>query len=100
MEINLTYGTSIVALAWSFYHSGRCVLMQLVDSSLSVQVAEKILDSRELEFYKWDGDLSQLLQAVREKLNAVAAVNLKNSPNSSGSPAISDPGPETSLQGW
>ncbi|CAA7403191.1 unnamed protein product [Spirodela intermedia] len=36
------------------------------------KVAEKILDGRELEFYKWDGDLSQLLQNVREKLNAVA----------------------------
>lgn len=37
------------------------------------KVAEKILDSRELEFYKWDGDLSQLLQKVREKINAVAS---------------------------
>uniref|UniRef100_A0A5B7ADW8 heme oxygenase (biliverdin-producing) n=1 Tax=Davidia involucrata TaxID=16924 RepID=A0A5B7ADW8_DAVIN len=36
------------------------------------KVAEKILNNRELEFYKWDGDLSQLLQSVREKLNRVA----------------------------
>ncbi|XP_078432390.1 heme oxygenase 1, chloroplastic-like [Wolffia australiana] len=36
------------------------------------KVAEKILDNRELEFYKWDGDLSLLLQNVREKINAVA----------------------------
>ncbi|KAJ4958697.1 hypothetical protein NE237_025808 [Protea cynaroides] len=36
------------------------------------KVAEKILDNKELEFYKWDGDLSQLLQGVREKLNKVA----------------------------
>ncbi|XP_043699180.1 heme oxygenase 1, chloroplastic-like [Telopea speciosissima] len=36
------------------------------------KVAEEILDNKELEFYKWDGDLSQLLQAVREKLNKVA----------------------------
>ncbi|PHU08311.1 Heme oxygenase 1, chloroplastic [Capsicum chinense] len=35
-------------------------------------VAEKILDKKELEFYKWDGDLSQLLQNVRDKLNKVA----------------------------
>ncbi|CAN0838660.1 Heme oxygenase 1, chloroplastic [Linum grandiflorum] len=35
-------------------------------------VAEKILNSKELEFYKWDGDLSQILQNVREKLNKVA----------------------------
>ncbi|CAL9234336.1 unnamed protein product [Arabidopsis halleri] len=36
------------------------------------KVAERILDNRELEFYKWDGELSQLLQNVREKLNKVA----------------------------
>ncbi|KAF7806383.1 heme oxygenase 1, chloroplastic [Senna tora] len=36
------------------------------------KVAEKILNSKELEFYKWDGDLSQLLQNVRERLNKVA----------------------------
>ncbi|XVF76683.1 hypothetical protein PTKIN_Ptkin13bG0286500 [Pterospermum kingtungense] len=36
------------------------------------KVAEKILDKKELEFYKWNGDLSQLLQNVRNKLNKVA----------------------------
>ncbi|XVF48094.1 hypothetical protein PTKIN_Ptkin03bG0163700 [Pterospermum kingtungense] len=36
------------------------------------KVAEKILDNKELEYYKWDGDLSQLLQNVRNKLNKVA----------------------------
>ncbi|KAJ4951775.1 hypothetical protein NE237_028607 [Protea cynaroides] len=36
------------------------------------KIAEKILDKKELEFYKWDGDLAQLLQGVREKLNKVA----------------------------
>lgn len=36
------------------------------------KVAEKILNCKELEFYKWDGDLSQLLQNVRDKLNKVA----------------------------
>ena len=40
------------------------------------QVAEKILDKKELEFYKWNGDLSQLLQGVRDKLNRVAEVIL------------------------
>ncbi|RWW14998.1 hypothetical protein GW17_00021173 [Ensete ventricosum] len=38
------------------------------------KVAEKILDNKELEFYQWDGDLSQMLQNVREKLNRVASV--------------------------
>ncbi|CAL0327783.1 unnamed protein product [Lupinus luteus] len=36
------------------------------------KVAQKILNNKELEFYKWDGDLSQLLQNVRDKLNKVA----------------------------
>ncbi|GKV52872.1 hypothetical protein SLEP1_g59428 [Rubroshorea leprosula] len=36
------------------------------------KVAEEILNKKELEFYKWDGDLSQLLQNVRDKLNKVA----------------------------
>ncbi|KAJ8459849.1 hypothetical protein OPV22_032775 [Ensete ventricosum] len=36
------------------------------------KVAEKILDNKELQFYKWDTDLSQLLQNVRDKLNRVA----------------------------
>ena len=31
-------------------------------------MAEKILNGKELEFYKWDGDLSELLQNVRDKL--------------------------------
>ncbi|XAR66896.1 Heme oxygenase (biliverdin-producing) [Bertholletia excelsa] len=36
------------------------------------KVAEKILNNKELEFYKWNGDLKQLLQNVRDKLNRVA----------------------------
>lgn len=36
------------------------------------QVGEKILNGRELEFYKWDGDLKVLLAGVKEKLNKVA----------------------------
>ena len=46
-----------------------------------MQVAEKLLNKKELEFYKWDGDLSQLLQNVRDKLNKVAEVSFLNSPN-------------------
>ncbi|KAF7096942.1 hypothetical protein CFC21_098822 [Triticum aestivum] len=37
------------------------------------KVAEKILDKKELEFYKWEGTLSQLLQNVRITLNQVAS---------------------------
>eukprot|EP00250_Pteridium_aquilinum_P004467 c14671_g1_i1 orf=206-1051(+) len=36
------------------------------------QVAQKILDGAELEFYKWDGDLKETLAGVKEKLNKVA----------------------------
>ncbi|XP_058113249.1 heme oxygenase 1, chloroplastic-like [Magnolia sinica] len=36
------------------------------------KVAEKILNNKELEFYKWDSDLSKLLHDVKEKLNKVA----------------------------
>ncbi|MCL7046989.1 hypothetical protein MKW94_026242 [Papaver nudicaule] len=36
------------------------------------KVAAKILDNKELEFYKWDGNLCQHLENVREKLNKVA----------------------------
>lgn len=44
------------------------------DFMLIVEVAEMILDKKELEFYKWEGDLSKMLQNVREKLNEVASV--------------------------
>lgn len=45
---------------------------------LLVQVAEMILDGRELEFYKWDGELSELLAAVKANLNKVAEVRTMN----------------------
>ncbi|XP_066377886.1 heme oxygenase 1, chloroplastic-like [Miscanthus floridulus] len=37
------------------------------------KVSEKILNKKELEFYKWEGNLSHLLQNVRNKLNEVAS---------------------------
>ncbi|XP_058723028.1 heme oxygenase 1, chloroplastic-like isoform X1 [Vicia villosa] len=36
------------------------------------KIASQLLNNHGLEFYKWDGDLSQLLQNVRDKLNKVA----------------------------
>ncbi|MED6160050.1 Heme oxygenase 1, variant 2 [Stylosanthes scabra] len=47
------------------------------------KVAEMLLNKKELEFYKWDGDLSQLLQNVRDKLNKVAEVRFYVSQTSS-----------------
>ncbi|XP_015643882.1 heme oxygenase 1, chloroplastic isoform X1 [Oryza sativa Japonica Group] len=38
------------------------------------KVSENILNKKELEFYKWEGNLSQLLQNVRNKLNEVASL--------------------------
>ncbi|KAI4366417.1 hypothetical protein MLD38_022298 [Melastoma candidum] len=36
------------------------------------QVSDKILDGRELEFCKWDGDVEMLLKGVRENLNMLS----------------------------
>ncbi|KAI4977652.1 hypothetical protein ZWY2020_014206 [Hordeum vulgare] len=41
------------------------------------RIADKILNKKELEFYKWEGTLSDLLQNVREKHNQVASVSPK-----------------------
>ncbi|KDP32407.1 hypothetical protein JCGZ_13332 [Jatropha curcas] len=35
------------------------------------KVSEKLLNSRELNFYKWEGDISQLSQKVKDKLNKI-----------------------------
>ena len=51
-----------------------CMSLVMKSILFSLQVAEKIRNKKELEFYKWDGDLSQLLQNVRDKLNRVAEV--------------------------
>lgn len=36
------------------------------------KVSEMILGGRELEFYKWDGELSDLLDKVKLKINEVS----------------------------
>ncbi|KAK3164524.1 hypothetical protein QOZ80_1AG0020470 [Eleusine coracana subsp. coracana] len=42
--------------------------------NIGKMVAEKILNNKEMEFYRWEGvDVSQLLQHVRGKLNQVTA---------------------------
>ena len=42
--------------------------------SLFPKVAEKILNGADLEFYKWDADIKELLAGVKAKLNKVAEV--------------------------
>ncbi|EYU36287.1 hypothetical protein MIMGU_mgv11b020399mg, partial [Erythranthe guttata] len=34
-------------------------------------VSKKLLEERELEFYKWEGDSEELLRGVRQNLNAL-----------------------------
>ncbi|XP_042494171.1 probable inactive heme oxygenase 2, chloroplastic [Macadamia integrifolia] len=36
---------------------------------IAKQVSEKLLEGRELEFFKWDGDVQEMLKDVRETLN-------------------------------
>ncbi|KAK4434454.1 putative inactive heme oxygenase 2, chloroplastic [Sesamum alatum] len=38
---------------------------------IAKQVTRKLLEGRELEFYRWEGDAEELLRGVREKLNAL-----------------------------
>ncbi|KAA8528563.1 hypothetical protein F0562_035918 [Nyssa sinensis] len=38
---------------------------------IAKQVSEKLLEGRELEFHRWDGDAAELLKGVREKLNVL-----------------------------
>ncbi|KZV45198.1 hypothetical protein F511_11798 [Dorcoceras hygrometricum] len=38
---------------------------------IAKQVSERLLEGRELEFCRWEGDEEELLRGVREKLNAI-----------------------------
>lgn len=38
-------------------------------------MSEKLLEGRELEFYRWEGDVQELLKGTREKLNMVGEVD-------------------------
>jgi len=37
------------------------------------------LEGKELEFYKWEGDVPELLKDVRDKLNQLSEVDYKES---------------------
>ncbi|GKA70316.1 ALP1-like protein, partial [Tanacetum coccineum] len=60
----------------AYVSDGRVSVGRVFDRCVSdvfvSEVAAKILNGKELEFYKWDGDLPQLLQNLRDKLNKVA----------------------------
>ena len=36
------------------------------------KMSDLLLDGKELEFYKWDGDLQEMMAAVKASINAVA----------------------------
>lgn len=44
--------------------------------TLIYQVAEKLLKNKDLECYKWDGELKQILQNLRDKINKITLVHL------------------------
>lgn len=67
--------STFYAISLCVYHFNR---VSCVPAFLAYQVSEKILNKKELEFYKWDGNLTQLLQNVRDKLNQVASVSPRN----------------------
>ncbi|KAK4490359.1 hypothetical protein RD792_001035, partial [Penstemon davidsonii] len=41
---------------------------------IAKQVSKKLLEGRELEFYRWEGDAEDLLRGVRQNLNALGEV--------------------------
>uniref|UniRef100_A0A2P2JG63 Uncharacterized protein n=1 Tax=Rhizophora mucronata TaxID=61149 RepID=A0A2P2JG63_RHIMU len=42
------------------------------DQVIARQVSRNLLEGRELELYRWDGDVQELLKGVREKLNILS----------------------------
>lgn len=61
------------------YSSRRCWNWDLIQCPVSqtpilvAQVASMILNRKELEFYRYDGDYKPMLENVRDRLNEVAA---------------------------
>ncbi|ESW32820.1 hypothetical protein PHAVU_001G019900 [Phaseolus vulgaris] len=45
------------------------------------KVSEKLLEGKELEFYKWEGDVPELLKDVRDKLNQLSEHWSRNEKN-------------------
>lgn len=43
-----------------------------------LKVSEKLLEGKELEFVRWEGDAQELLKGVREKLNVLGEVRSVN----------------------
>lgn len=39
-----------------------------------LKVSEKLIEGKELEFVRWEGDVQDLLKGVREKLNVLGEV--------------------------
>nr|DAD41213.1 TPA_asm: hypothetical protein HUJ06_015536 [Nelumbo nucifera] len=46
---------------------------------ITKQVSEKLLEGRELKFFRWEGDAQELLKGVRDKLNKLGEVKALDS---------------------
>ncbi|GAV82030.1 Heme_oxygenase domain-containing protein [Cephalotus follicularis] len=42
------------------------------------QASEKLIKGKELEFYRWEGDVQELLKVLREKLNVLGEVDARH----------------------
>lgn len=56
------------------------IVLKMNPLTLMLQVAGKILNNKVLEFYKWDGELKQILQNLRDKINKITLVLLRPLP--------------------
>lgn len=71
----ITYATYLSELAERSAPSFLCHLYNIYfahtsgGQAIGKQVSEKLFQGKELEFYKWEGDVPTLLSDVREKLN-------------------------------
>ncbi|KAJ1396942.1 heme oxygenase-like [Sesbania bispinosa] len=45
---------------------------QAAGQVVAKKVSERLLEGKELEFYRWEGDVPEMLRSVREKLNMLA----------------------------
>ncbi|ONK75680.1 uncharacterized protein A4U43_C03F19420 [Asparagus officinalis] len=73
----VTYATYLEELSEKSAPSFLCHLYNIYFAHISGgqaigrQVCEKLLQGKELEFYKWKGNVMELLSDVREKLNSL-----------------------------
>lgn len=55
-----------------------CGFQNVTEKIDLLKVSEKLLEGKELEFVRWEGDAQDLLKGVREKLNVLGEVRSVN----------------------